>query len=121
MDLWTIQLSKHRIASSQGIQVHNITVKNGDIVYAPTWDMVRGIKEGTLSEAAYTEAYTDHMRRSWQQYRTDWEALLTSPAPIAIGCYCPADHFCHRFILADILQKIALKKQIPLVYHGELT
>ena len=109
----TIQLGKVKNFTAYKGAIHNITVKNGNKIFAPTWSMVMGVKNGTMSEAEYTKEYYSLMRKRYKENRKDWEKVMADPL-FAIGCFCKSDQFCHRFILAEIFQKLGH------IYLGEL-
>lgn len=119
MELWTIQIAQWRKLKDTGIQFLDTTVKSGDPVFAPNWDIVTRSKAGTLSNDDYTDAYLALMRVSYRRNYLRWQEIMHSPDPIAIACYCKAGAFCHRCILAGIFSKACYSEGIPFVYHGE--
>lgn len=108
------------MAKGKGIPLIDTTVRSGEKAFAPTWEMVKGIKEHTLSEEEYTKQYIFLMRKSMVDNRDKWLALLEKPE-FAIACYCGPNDFCHRFVLKDILLKLAKQKNIEIEYCGEIT
>jgi hypothetical protein len=120
MELWTIQMAQWRTAKDLGIPFLDTTVKSGDKVFAPTWDIVTGVKSGAISEATYTEEYKRLMRASYRSHQSRWLSLCESPV-VAISCYCPEGQFCHRHLLAGYLENVCNKHAIPFVLKGELT
>ena len=123
IEVWTIQMSKWRKAKALDIELVDITVKSGSIVFAPTWDLVRLVKQQgsdlAEAEALYTEQYLKLMRTSWSKNRVHWEELL-GKSKIALACYCGAGEFCHRKLLVGYLTKAAEVLGIKFVYKGEL-
>lgn len=101
---YTVQLSKVRKMKNFEGKVYNITVKNGMIEFAPTWDIVMGIKNNSITEEEYTKRYCDLMRKSYNKYSDTWQELINSDL-FAISCFCNENDFCHRFLLAKILEK----------------
>ncbi len=95
----------------------NITVKNQSI-FSPSWDIVMGLKNKTITEDEYTEQYYYLMRRSYQQNMNVWNNILRRKR-IVFCCYCPKDTFCHRLLLKDIFLKIG-QKYIGTEYGGEI-
>ncbi len=85
----------------------DVTVKSSEEgrAFAPTWEMVMAHKRGQMSDAEYRNLYWAMMRRSWNQNRAAWGELL-SRDEVTLLCYCRAGKFCHRRILAEILQKM---------------
>lgn len=92
--------------------------------FAPTWDMVMGHKRGEITWAEYTERYVALMR---QRYAENKELFLKalSYENLVLRCYCSdtskSSRKCHRYILADILMKIAKHHNITCRYMGEIT
>lgn len=110
MKFYTIQMSKAR---KLDIPLLDVTVKSGRKEFAPTWSLVWGIKNGTLTEEKYTESYYSLMRSSYKQNRKVWDEVLAQDE-LLVACYCRADKFCHRYLLADIFQELGAE------YLGEL-
>lgn len=120
MVVYTVQMAKWRLCKEKGIRLIDTTVKTGDPVFAPTWDIVMGVKKGSLTEAEYTEVYRDLMQHSYDTERHQWASLCLSDEPIAIACYCKSGKFCHRHLLLRYFEKICNHHHIPFVYKGEI-
>lgn len=91
----------------------DITVKTGDRDFAPSWEMVRQYKSGCLSQKEYIKQYYQRMRRSFRKNRSKWDDLLDRQKVVLV-CFCPPGEFCHRLILAEILEKLGAE------YKGEM-
>lgn len=105
MKIYTIQIAKARkLGVNHDPAYLDITIQSGDKVFAPTWKMVKNYKFGTLTEAGYTKQYLALMRDSYKRYPHRWREIL-SKEKVILACYCPADTFCHRHLLADMLVK----------------
>lgn len=91
----------------------DVSVRSGDTAFAPTWDMVRLYKEGDLSEGAFTHIYEKLMEKSYQDHPDKWQALLGKER-VVLKCYCRHGVFCHRVLLANILQARGAE------YQGEI-
>ena len=118
MNLYTIQLAKYR-KLPDGVELIDTTFKSGNPIFAPSKEIVYGIKYQGMSEQEYTEHYYQQMRQSIQNNTDQWLALFKKES-IAIACYCGSDKFCHRFLLKDILLKVAYKRNYPINYLGEI-
>jgi uncharacterized protein YeaO (DUF488 family) len=97
----------------------NITVKSGDKVFAPSWDLVRAYKDKEISEEEYTEHYLNMMRLSWRRDHARWIEVANLDS-VTLLCYCKSGDFCHRTILADMLIKVAESLDIKATYEGEV-
>lgn len=83
----------------------DISVKSGYKAFAPTWGMVHGLKNGGLKKDTYAEQYRQLMHQSHVQNTDAWVDLLTRDE-VVLCCYCSPGKFCHRRILAGILEKM---------------
>lgn len=91
----------------------DVTIKSGDKAFSPTWDMVTRHKNGTLTDEHYIAMYRLLMLISWKKNRWRWDELLQQDRVVLV-CYCPAGAFCHRVLLAEMLEKLGAK------YCGEI-
>jgi len=105
--------------------VLNTTVKSASgsgAVFAPTWDMVMKSKRGEIDWQEYTRQYTALMRKRYQANKEAFLEVLSYEKPV-VTCYCRDTHrtskHCHRYILVDILEKIARHEGIKFQYIGE--
>jgi ribA/ribD-fused uncharacterized protein len=114
LNIWT---SQYRYSGRYRL---DITVKGQDIVgkyFAPSWPMVneykaRGVPTSDIDDV-YMRDFVTLMKSSIQRRADLWEALLSSDYVVLV-CFCKEDAFCHRLIVAAILEMIGGK------YHGEL-
>lgn len=121
MKLYTLQIAKYKLAVNERLLMYDTTVKSGgDSPFKPTWEIVLGHKKGEITNEQYTEKYYQLMRESFKTRRKEWFDFLSQERAV-IACYCPKECFCHRFLLVDILEKVAKSKNIPFTYLGELT
>lgn len=120
MECWTIQFGqRYKLAKElPRVVLLDTTVKSGSAVFAPTWHMVIGYKQGRLTDEKYIEHYTQLMRSSYDKNREEW-LRVCHLSHVALGCYCPSDHFCHRFLLKDLLLAVCQHHGLPFTYRGE--
>lgn len=119
VELYTVQLAKHRLVKAKGIYLLDATAKTGIEAFAPTKSNVWRYKKGELSEADYTDLYMRKLRSTHHQNIAHWNALLTHQK-LAIGCYCPPGVFCHRHLLRDAVAGFLRSKGKTVVYLGEI-
>jgi hypothetical protein len=101
--IYTISIPiARKLGLDEKIGYIDITIGSGDKVFAPTWKMVNGIKNGTMSEDEYTAKYRFMMGQSRGIHWPRWNDLLCANT-VYLACYCPPGEFCHRYILANIL------------------
>ena len=119
MKLYTCQMSQWRYAEN----FYDVTVKSGDKLLAPTWDLLRRSKEATKKGIDYREQYIPEfialMRVSFMDNKDHWVSLLSHDV-LTIACYCSCDDYCHRQTLVTILRSVAEFYNIPFEYMGEL-
>jgi uncharacterized protein YeaO (DUF488 family) len=92
----------------------DITVKGNDVagkIYAPTWPMVQGFKNKTITEAEYTKQYYELIVERWEQSKEFVERTMhlvdtfgKNDENITLVCFCPSNTFCHRYLLVKFLQ-----------------
>lgn len=116
MELWTCQIAKWRKATN----FLDTTVKSGDKIFAPTWNLLGRYKTGQISSDEYKEEFIKLMRQSFINNKEYWLRVL-SQETLTIACYCPAGRFCHRLILVELFRAVCEKYNIPFEYKGELT
>lgn len=99
--------------SYKGPERYDITSKVGGI-FSPTWDMVRNYKDFG-DEEEYTARYLSHMRESYIKHIELWKEMIVmcKRGDVVLVCYCKAGDFCHRVLLAEMLQKCGV------TYKGE--
>ena len=92
-------------------------------VFAPTWDMVMASKRGEISWAEYTAQYLSLLRKRYQQNRRLFEEVAAA-GDVVVLCYCPntvtGDRHCHRYLLAEVLVKVAQSLGYDARYGGEV-
>lgn len=111
MDIYTAQIRY------SGADRLDVTVKGQDPFgkfFAPTWDMVRGTKNGTLSEGGYRSMYYGILLGLPPAIWSGFQGLSKPEGTITLMCYCPAGAFCHRVILAEVMENRKLGE-----YKGE--
>jgi uncharacterized protein YeaO (DUF488 family) len=119
MRLYTIQLAQWRKAKGLVVPLLDTTVRTGDKCFAPSWDMVLGVKSGELTEDEYTKLYKRKMLDSIKTNPSRWAEVLKMES-VAVACYCTNGAFCHRYILAEILQQLCRHNHIGCIMEGEL-
>lgn len=100
----------------------DITVKSGKGIgklFAPTWDMVMGVKQRRITVAEYTERFLNLLR---ERYRQDEAAFIDvlKWEQVVLLCYCRPGEFCHRHLVVNVLEKVAKAKGLPFERGGEV-
>jgi len=84
----------------------DITVKGQDALgkhFAPTWKMVMGTKNGTMTEDEYVQQYVKIIDRVPVNILKQLFDFADKHGSITFVCFCPEYAFCHRNILTRIL------------------
>ena len=79
----------------------DVTVKGQDPMgkfFAPTWPMVMGVKNKTMSEEEYVRLYLDMLQNKIPIHAWEW---LLSVEIRTLVCFCPKEDFCHRNIIVN--------------------
>ncbi|MCY3947388.1 MAG: hypothetical protein OXF44_14015 [Anaerolineaceae bacterium] len=110
--------------------VLDVTVKSASGVgrlMAPQWSMVLDFKEGRIDWPTYVGRYQELMRKNYARYAQVFHDLVRNVIAerkcLVLTCYCntgPDCRECHRFLMADILEKIALSEGYEVSQEGEL-
>ena len=97
------QVQIRRAPLRRGQQGVDITVKSAKgpaRAFAPSWDMVRGHQEGTLSDEEYTRRYLPILqaapRETWE-----WLAKQAVGGQLTVRCFCRDGKFCHGHLLVS--------------------
>lgn len=123
MELYTASLYLRKDVERLDILLLDTTVKTGNPVFAPTWEMVMAHKRSQKTpedDKIYEDQYYPMMRTSYRDHRTSWEWVLQQDR-VAIGCYCHEGTFCHRHLLKDMFLMLAPRLGYTAVYKGEIT
>jgi len=115
MKVYTVQLARTKHLE---VPVVDVTVKSAEgkaRLVAPTWDMVRGYKNGKINEEEYTLLYMDILEENEQRILDAFSFYATLTQKIALACYCRAGDFCHRILLAKWLAE-----KLGWEYEGEI-
>ena len=86
----------------------DITIKGKDPIgriFAPSWKMVMGSKEGKISWDEYQKMYRELMQNAYRQHRDTWDNILNRDE-VTLVCFCKSDPTCHRYLLADYFSKL---------------
>lgn len=57
--------------------------------------------------------------RAFKENRDRWLEVLNMEK-VAIACYCHRGHFCHRYLLVEMFEKVAKHLKIEFEYKGEI-
>ena len=97
MDIYTAQ---YRYSGADRL---DITVKGQDPlgrILAPTWNMVMGVKKGTITEAEYTMAYIPILLNAIRDENVAKQIKERYKNGLTLVCYCRSGDFCHRLLAA---------------------
>lgn len=117
--VYTIQLNRQAQAAFMDVEVLDITVKSGDLTFAPQWEYLMAYKRSEIPWSHYVELYLADMTLSQKRSPERWEALLQKDT-VALACYCPPGNPCHRHLLADLLMEKHLRRGEVCVLEGEI-
>ena len=113
LHIYTAQIGKYT-----GPDAYDVTVKSGDINFAPTWDIVQAWKAGEISWGKYSQRYRELMLRSYKHNQRAWHEILEKGV-LTLLCYCRAGDHCHRYLLADFIVKLGEKIGVDVINEGE--
>ena len=109
------------------ISIKSASTPEGKLM-APEWPLVRDFKEGSIDWEMYTEKYHELLRKRYARYAQVFHDLIrdvvTGGERLVLTCYCnvgPGCEECHRFLMADILEKIAEQEGYEVCNEGDLS
>ncbi len=70
---------------------------------APSSDLLRKGKKGTISWEQFARRYRSEMNRPERKYLIPLFAALSKVTNLSIGCYCQDEPRCHRSVLRELL------------------
>ena len=117
--VWTVQISRWRLARDLYIPMVDITVKSGIPTFSPTWENLMAYKRGEMTKTAYAQAYFQKVIPTVQSEPQAW-ADLTQHKNIALACYCRAGDFCHRHLFAGLYITYLQSLGHKVLFMGEL-
>ena len=91
-------------------------------LFAPTWELVETYKKGFIEWEEYERRYIDILREA---YLTDKPKFVEvcEAGEVVLLCFCPdrtmTGKKCHRYLLADVLEKVAKTLGIEVTQGGE--
>lgn len=98
----TIYTSTMRYAGGDRMDVTAKSAKGLLRWFAPTWDMVNGLRYKRISEEEYTRQY---IKRLENIPKPTIEAIFDGLDEITFVCFCAPGKFCHRVLLAKWLEE----------------
>ncbi len=97
VEIWTAQ---YRYSGPDRLDI----TAGGGTAFAPSWGLVREYKGGYISEKEYEKKYRRAMARSFRERKKEWAEVLQRDRVVLV-CFCPHGAFCHRVLLAQILER----------------
>lgn len=104
MEVYTYQLSRVHKVKDFGIPYLNTSIKSGDWMLAPTWELLSAYKYHGLSDEEYTIEYNKLLESRLLEYPEYFQDLFNIEI-LAVGCYCTPGKFCHRHLLVKFILK----------------
>ena len=123
MKLYTVSLSQYRECEKLNIPLHSITRwgKTTDPIFAPSVALLKAFKAGEATQEQYVNRYRAEMAQSCVINRNYWINFIETNESIAIACYEKYGDFCHRYMLARMLEIFGKYYNYKIDYLGEIT
>lgn len=118
VEVYTIQMARWRVLKNTGIEIIDITLKSGDRRFAPDSQLFNDYRYNGLSDQDYKDRFTNLMRQRYRQDPYLFDELLGRDK-IALACFCGGDKPCHRYLVEDMMSKVAKSRNINYEYKGE--
>jgi len=103
----TVKLQRAQLnKTSSGLDVTVKSSSSWASAFAPTWEMVSGHKDGSLSDREYERLYTSILDQVGEEpFRKLYEHGVDKGSRLTLLCYCPGGKFCHTHLLIDYAVK----------------
>lgn len=75
---------------------------------APSWELVHGYKDGSISEDAYTSIYISQLMSRQNELQSIVNSIINDNKKYVFKCHCGKGKFCHRFIWKDVLERVGI-------------
>ena len=115
MKLYTAQF---RYSGSDRIDITSRTSDKYGKLFAPPWSLVSDYKQSIINEDEYTDQYSDLLMHAIASNPALWVEFLELESATVV-CYCRADSFCHRYIIAEFCKIMCSTSSLE--YVGERT
>lgn len=73
--------------------------------FAPSWRIVNGLKNNTITEYEYERDYRNMMLDKFHNHKHVWDKLLAMDE-VTLVCFCRPGEFCHRLLLVKYLEHL---------------
>lgn len=124
LNLYTIQMGQYRKLNGTDIELIDVTLKTKDplaykLFAPPSWELVQGVKNNTISEEEYTNAYVNKLKATSSLFLNEWFHYFDK-GNIALSCFCGKNSFCHRHILLNFMSQLAHEYNYDVNIMGEV-
>ena len=75
---------------------------------APSWELVHGYKDGSISDEAYTSIYISQLMSRQDALQSIVNSIVNDKKRYVFKCHCGKGKFCHRFIWKDVLERVGI-------------
>lgn len=119
----TLEVFTNRIADRHkwkdtDVLFYDITLKSGDLVFAPTPELLWPYKQGIINDQEYVDVFNRLTRTRFRKDPDPWYWLINQRR-ICLACYCTHGKFCHRHLVKGMLHKLCAREGIIFIDGGE--
>ena len=122
LKIWTARVDYEAIGEEVALNTTAKSAAGLGKVFAPTWELVMASKKKQITWQEYTEKYLNLLRERYAKNHSMF-AEACAAGEIVLLCYCKnsvsSGKKCHRYLLAEVLRKVALSMGIQATYQGE--
>ena len=117
MDLYTARVNYPGWSDELVLDTTYKTGHGLGATFAPSKKMVWDFKDGKITWLEYEDRYLRLMRERYRANAKTFHSVLAHPK-VVLKCYC-ATKKCHRYLLVNILLKVAWRQGISAEYKGD--
>lgn len=119
LNVFTGRVSDWRRWQNTDVLFLDVTLMTGDLVFAPTGDILWPYKRGEISDQEYTEQYDRLILNRIRNNEGPWRWLLDQEA-VCLSCYCQHGKFCHRHLLKRPVRYMCELHDVTFIDQGEI-
>lgn len=119
LNVFTGRVSDWRRWQQTDVLFLDVTLLSGDLVFAPTGDILWPYKRGEISDQTYTEQFDKLLYNRMCIDERPWHWLINQEA-VCLACYCSSGKFCHRHLLKRPIRYQCEKHDIMFIDQGEI-
>ena len=122
LTIWTARVDYQKRGNELVMNTTATKGKGLGKLFAPPWKLVETYKAGSIEWEEYERRYIDILRDRYLKNKPRFKEVCEA-GEVVLLCFCPnrsmSGKKCHRYLLADVLEKAAKGFGIKVTQGGE--